>query len=230
MSKSASRFGFVVLLLAILFGTVFLFGHPGRPAGSSANNTIPASNIPTPIEERNQALSARAQAQKQTDLDQNGDLRPLTTPEVVKLSTRIVMAKCSSVDVKELTGGNIFTFTAFEAVELLKGKLDSKNFTLRLYGGRLGNREIHNSSMPQFAVGEEVILSLGSDNLDGYPTIIPQGTFRIALDPESKQRIVVTRAPGLQMFKASDQQPYSATLSVPLDDFLFSLRRLINSK
>ena len=84
--------------------------------------------------------------------------RPLTTPQVVKLSTRIILARCLSVNVRELTGGNIFTFSEFEALQVLKGKITGKNFTLRLYGGRVGNVEIDGSSMPQFAAGEELVL------------------------------------------------------------------------
>jgi hypothetical protein len=225
-----SRSGFLVVLVPIVFAGVFLFARGGRShIGSSSTLEVQAEATPSPTPELNKSLSYQVQSEKQAAVDDGGDLRPLTTPQVVELSTRIIMAKCLTVSVREASGG-IFTFSEFEVLEVLKGKLQGKNLTLRLYGGRLGNIEIDSSSMPQFAAGEEVILSLGSDNLHGYPTIFPQGTFRIALDPQSHQRVVVTRPNGLPMFRAKDKQPYSGSPPIPLEDFLFSLQKLIDDK
>lgn len=226
-----SRLGSFILVVVILVGGMFLFGRAQRPpAESAAVVAVSSENSPSRVVGPSPALSSRLQAEKPGTQDEAGDLRPLTTPQVIKLSTRIIMAKCLSVNVRELTGGNIFTFSEFETLEVLKGKPESTKFTLRLYGGRLGNREIDSSPMPQFVAGEEVILSLGLENLDGYPTIFPQGTFRISFDSERQQRIVISKTNGLSIFSAKDKQPYSATALVPLDDFLFSLRKAIASK
>ena len=231
MAKLGPSLGVSAVLIIVILAGFTLFSKnqpPTASPGSAPTFSAPPPATPSLAKQDSPALSYQTQAAKQAALD-DGDLRPMTTPQVVKLSTRIILARCLGVNVKEVTGGNIFTFSEFETLEVLKGKHVGKNITLRLYGGRIGNVEIENSLMPRFAAGEEVVLALGGDNMDGYPTIFPQGTFRIALDPTSNRRVVVTKPIGLPILRAKDRQPYSTSPEpLPLDDFLFTLRQLIS--
>ncbi|HEX3142999.1 MAG TPA: hypothetical protein VHQ64_03445 [Pyrinomonadaceae bacterium] len=227
MSKFGPRATFAILLVAFVLGGAFLLrGNGKRSATLPAAVSEVSKDAAMPSAGQNGALSYSAQVQKQAAFDQGADLRQLSTPRVLALSSRVVVAKCLRVNVREASGG-IFTFSEFEVIEVLKGKFPDKTFTLRLYGGQLGNIKIDNSSMPQFSADEEVVLCLGADNTEGYPTVYPQGTFRIALEPLTRQRIIVTNPNGLPIFSASDDQPRPGSPPVPLEDFIYSIRKLL---
>lgn len=162
-----------------------------------------------------------------TNQSDSSDLRPLSVPELVKLSSRIVVAKCRNVDVQESRNGNIFTFASFDTLQVLKGHISESGFTLRLLGGRVGNVEVDSPITPKFTTGEEIVLFLGRDNTDGYPTIFPQGVFRIRTEHGSGQKIVSPLPSGLTLFSArNNQQLSSSAQTLSLEDFLFSLSKL----
>jgi hypothetical protein len=178
---------------------------------------------------RGKTVSATTNSNPQENIppsDEVGDVQPLTTQQVFKLSARIVFAKCRNVTVRKEAGGNIFTFSEFDVISVIKGPNDTE-FSLRLLGGRIGDTEISSSNIPSFKVGEEVVLFLGRDNKDGYPTVFPQGVFRVRTNPASNQRVVLPRPNGLQLFNSQDDKPYSTPPDpLPLQDFLVSLRKL----
>jgi hypothetical protein len=158
--------------------------------------------------------------------DEIDDVRPLTTLQVFNLSTRVVLAKCRSVAARKEAGGNIFTFLEFETINTIKGPNDAV-VPLRLLGGRVGDTEVSSASIPSFKTGEEVVLFLGRENRDGYPTLFPQGVFRVRTNPVSKTKVVVPKPTGLRLFNAQDNKPYSTSPDfLPLQDFLLSLRKL----
>jgi len=146
------------------------------------------------------------------DQNETGDLRALTTPKLVELSNRIVLAKCSAVEVREGTGGNIFTFSNFNVLQVIKGSMPTKEFRLRLLGGRIGNIEVDHSGIPQFAAGEEVVLFLGQNNQEGYPTIFPQATFRVRTQPVTGLKIILPNPTDLPLYRAADKQPYASRM------------------
>lgn len=155
------------------------------------------------------------------------ELGSLTTLDEAKLSTRIVLSKCTAVEVRELAGGNIFTFSEFETLRMVKGNLPSTHFTLRLLGGRIGDVEIDAPFTPKFTPGEEVVLFLGPDNVDGYPTISFTGIFKVRTNPVNGKKVVVPTPTGLTLFHTSDNTAYSDSPKLlPLEDFLFSLEKL----
>lgn len=71
------------------------------------------------------------------------------------------------MDVREVAGGNIFTFSEFEVLENVKGNSDKNSFTLRLLGGRVGNVQITSPIDMNFNPGEKYVLFLGVENADG---------------------------------------------------------------
>lgn len=154
-------------------------------------------------------------------------VRDLSTLRVAELSDRIVLAKCRAVDVRELAGGNIFTFSEFEVLENVKGNSDENSFTLRLLGGRVGNVEITSPISRDFNPGEKYVLFLGATNADGYPTIAPQAIFEVRINPVDKNESIVPNPTGLRLHRAKDKQRYSAPPEhLPLEDFLFSLSKV----
>lgn len=162
--------------------------------------------------------------QKNSLQEDGGDVRPLTTKQVFDLSSRVVLAKCRNVTTRR-ENGNIFTFSEFEITSVVKGP-PGDALTLRLLGGRIGNDEVSAANIPSFKTEEEVVLFLGQENKDGYPTIFPQGVFRVRTDPVSQTKVVTPKPSGLQLFNSQGKPYSSAPESLPLEDFLLSLRKL----
>lgn len=192
-----------------------------QPTAGDPSQTLPASHLT-----KASTQPATNRSQDMPPADEIGDVRPLTTPQVFKLSTRVVLAKCRSTAVRKETGGNIFTFLEFEILEVIKGPKDAV-VALRLLGGRIGDTEISSANIPSFKTGEEVVLFLGRENKDGYPTLFPQGVFRVRTTPASETKIVLPKPSGIRLFNARDDKPYSTPPDpLPLQDFLVSLRKL----
>ena len=108
-------------------------------------------------------------------------------------SHQIVMIKCRSSKARMVPnlGDNIFTFTEFDVLKVLKGNNVGDKITLRLAGGRVGNIiDDIEPAMPRFIPGEETVLLLGEKNMDGYPTFIFQ--FRINMDVNKTKKVVIT--------------------------------------
>src|SRR5262249_55075240 len=152
------------------------------------------------------------------------DVVPLTTLQQVQKSARIVLARSKQIEVREGTGGNIFTYTTFQVVETLKGPAAGHEITLRLLGGRIGNVEVSSPVNLTFTVGDRFVLFLGRDNADGYPTIMPQAIY--AVRTFNGAAVIEPRPAGLPLFHAQGGSAYSpAATHVALDDFLFSLKK-----
>lgn len=212
MTSQIRRIAVLAVSVFVLTAS-FFWGANGESRSDRARFLQPPSLTPP-----------QEQTQVQNEPD---DLRPLTTSRVAALSKRIVLAKCIAVNTREAASGNIFTFSTFEALQIIKGNLPAKQFTLRFLGGRIGNVEIDASGVPKFAVGEEVVLFAGRDNQEGYPTIFPQAIFRIRTQSVTGQKIVFKNPTGIQLYRAKDHTRYSSPPeSLPLEDFLYSLTKL----
>lgn len=209
---------FAGLLLVGLAGvTLWLRDYRSSLAVTSMPDQTQAStnpNTPSPGPEQKNSLQ-----------DDGGDVRPLTTKQVFDLSARVVLAKCRSVTTRRANGGNIFTFSEFGITSVIKGP-PGETVTLRLLGGRIGNEEVSADGIPTFRDQEEVVLFLGKENKDGYPTVFPQGVFRVRAEPVTQTKVVVPTPSGLQLFDSQGKPYSSAPESLPLEDFLLSLRKL----
>ena len=228
---------FTALVMLCVLGIALWLGRRQSAKKNSVQpeqtHQQPRAAVPYPSQEVTASPSIRVSTHQASNRNENlpsydevGDVRPLTTLQVFNLSTRVVLAKCRSIEVRQVTGGNIFTFLEFEIIDVIKGPSD-KVLTLRLLGGRVGDTEISSSNIPSFKTGEEVVLFLGRENTDGYPTVFPQGVFRVRTNSTSNTKIVVPRPTGLRLFNAQDDKPYSTPPApLPLQDFLLSLRKL----
>lgn|GEM_PF-2720979 len=151
---------------------------------------------------------------------------PLTTAQVARRSARVVLVKCISVDVREVGSGNIFTFLDFELIQIVKGRLPRATFTLRVFGGRVGDVEITSPVTVKFSPGDKYVLFLGRDNSDGYPTMTPDHLFEVRTSPLDNREVVVPNPTGLELFRAKDGLRYSSSPSLlPLEDLLLSLAK-----
>jgi len=179
-----------------------------------------------PVLQQRLPFAATSCADDRIPREDASDLRTLTTPEAAKLAARVVLAHCRKVTVRQTEAG-IFTFTDFDVVRTLKGSFPKTSLTLRLLGGALHDKVVDAPFMPSFTSGADVVLFLGADNADGFPTIFPQAVFEVVTDPGSGQRIVRPSPTSLTIYRKSDGSAHP-TLPAPvtLEDFLYSLERL----
>jgi hypothetical protein len=62
---------------------------------------------------------------------------------------------------------------------------------LVLPGGRIGDREMRVTGVPDFVVGERVIVFVSQDRSEFVPIVgVSQGTFRVVTDPGSGDQVV----------------------------------------
>lgn len=155
-------------------------------------------------------------------------VRPLTTRQLTESAARVVVARCVSVETRGVPayGGQLFTFSTFETRDRIAGAIGDR-FTLRLFGGRQGDVVVDAPMMPTFTPGEDVLLLLGPDNADGHPVVRIQGVLRIETDARTGAPVVTTPVSGLDIQRATDGAGYAVPPTpVPLDDLVFTLRRL----
>jgi hypothetical protein len=210
------------LILSTLFflSVTFVAATALRREGAQPR-AYAARSQETPAAEQTQQVPRRP-------VGQAGDERKRTTLEVAKLSRRAVLARCRSVDVREGVGGNIFTFYEFDTLTTLKGEEAAGGFTLRIFGGRIGNSEITSGLNTQFVPGQKYVLFLGRENAEGYPTIASQSIFQVRVSPLDKSEVVTPSPTGLPLYNARDGRKYSDTPDLlSLEDFLYSIRKQV---
>lgn len=217
MTKKLFIYGVVLTLLALVAASAL---HPAgvAPRTAGAFHAAPGGQVPAATQPR---------APSRPGLGSVGDERRMTTLEIAKASQRTVLARCESVDVREVEGGNIFTFYEFEVLDVLKGEKGSRDLTLRILGGRIGNRQITPAVNVDFVPGQKYVLFLGATNSAGYPTTAAQSVFQVKTSPLDKSEVVAPLPTGLKLYDAKNGRRYADTPDLlPLEDFLFSVRKL----
>jgi hypothetical protein len=120
---------------------------------------------------------ARATTFKRMDLD-----------ELAATASVIARVRCVAAE-SRWEGGHIWTFTTFEVVETLKGKLQGR-ITVRLVGGKVGHLISTVDGAPRFRSGEDAVLFLEPVQ-HGEMTVVSwaQGTFRIQRDAAGRETV-----------------------------------------
>ena len=159
------------------------------------------------------ALLTAANASQATTLRQMG------LDELTASAAAVARVRCLSVESRWLRG-EIFTFSAFEVLEVLKGSAPAR-ITVRLIGGRAGHLISTVDGVPRFRPGEEAVLFLeptrdGNLGVTGWV----QGTFRIRRDPRSGQETVTQDTSGLSIFNLATRQFRPGGIrNLPLPEF-----------
>lgn len=103
-------------------------------------------------------------------------------PELVARAEQIVVG--TVVDVSEGVDGSgrPATFVTLSDLEVLKGDA-AATVTVRLYGGRVGDRGVYVPDMPRFTVGERNVLFVAGNGRDVCPLVgVWQGRFHVRTD------------------------------------------------
>ena len=122
-------------------------------------------------------------------------LERLTLEEMAARSTAIVRAKALSSTAVSV-GSTIYTRTRFQVLERWKGA-ESAEVEVFTPGGVIGRTAQHYTGVPQFALGQELVLFLwtgrsGRTQVIGYT----QGVFEVARASSSAEPEAVRRTSG----------------------------------
>ena len=152
----------------------------------------------------------------------------ISTPDLARSSTDIVVAKCVSSEAKlDQKTGFIFTYITFEIDESLKGKYGDE-LVLRIVGGTVGNKTMSSPFIPSFKPNEEVVLFLGPKNTDGYPLLksLNKGIIRVTTD-SSGSKIVSSSVSDLPLYNSRTDQRLRGSTKITLDDFIYSIQNVL---
>lgn len=88
-----------------------------------------------------------------------------------------------------------FTFVTFRVDEVLKGKVEGRQLTLRFPGGEVGGEWVVAVGMPEFEAGDEVLLFVRGNGSSSFSPVVgwEQGRLRFAREARSGRRILVDR-------------------------------------
>lgn len=120
---------------------------------------------------------------------------PPEFPELVNGSDYIVRAVVKTVVPEERSGPNgsrlIFSRVELEVTEVVAGKPPSP-IVLKVLGGRIGDREMVITGVPEFIAGEEGVFFIQGNGLQAYPLVrMMYGKYRIEKEATSAREYMV---------------------------------------
>jgi len=158
---------------------------------------------------------------------QSTTLARMSFDELAQKATAIARARC--LDSTTLwRNGEIWTETEFEVLEQNKGTLPGI-LRIALPGGKLAHLQSRVDGVPAFRSGEEAYLFLwtgpnGENSILGWT----QGTFRIALDPQTRLERVTQDSASLPLFDpATHKFRHGGVRNLPLAIFQLKLKRAL---
>jgi hypothetical protein len=157
-------------------------------------------------------------------------LSRLRFEELANQATAVARVRCIGVD-SRWQGGEIWTETRFEVVELSKGLLPGV-FTVRMLGGQIGGLHSRVEGVPTFRAGEEAYVFLWGR--EGEPFRVlgwSQGTFRISRDPRTGVQCVTQDSTAAPIFDPRTRQfRHGGIRNLPVAIFQLKLRKALEEK
>ena len=146
-------------------------------------------------------------------------LARLSLDELAASSDAVARVHCKAAE-SRWENGSIWTVTAFDVVETLKGSLPAK-IEVRLPGGRVGHLTATVDGTPQFAPGTEAIVFLEKSHAGGFTVAgWVEGTFRISRDPRTLAEIVTQDSSAFAVFEATTRTfRAEGVRRMPLEEF-----------
>lgn len=150
-----------------------------------------------------------------------------STEKLTADSELIVSGRIVSIEYlwEDETRRAINTLLTIEAYQYLKGS-GNATVTVRQLGGRIGNFGDEIPGVPQFQLGEEVILFLVSHRGDYWIHSMALGAFRVLTD-DSGQKLVYNNLPEVTVIDPATQQtlPGEAVFGVTiLGEFIAQIK------
>ncbi len=150
--------------------------------------------------------------------------------QLAQESTAVARLRCLSSE-SLWQGGEIWTETRFEVLELEKGLLP-RFITVRMVGGRAGHLHSRVDGVPVFRPGEEVYLFLwGREGQTLSVTGWSQGTFRITRNAQTGAETVTQDSAATPVFDPQTQElRRQGVRNLPLAIFREKLRRTLERR
>ena len=157
-------------------------------------------------------------------------LSRLRFEELANQATAVARLRCLGAE-SRLQGGEIWTETRFEVVELSKGLLPAV-VTVRMLGGSVGNLHSRVEGVPTFQPGEEAYLFLWGH--DGEPFRVlgwSQGTFRITRDARTGTEQVTQDSAAAPLFDPRSRQfRHGGIRNLPVAIFQLKLKKALQQE
>jgi hypothetical protein len=157
-------------------------------------------------------------------------LSRLRFEELARQATAVARVRCIGVEI-HWQGGEIWTETQFEVVELSKGLLPGV-ISVRMLGGQIGNLHSRVEGVPTFRGGEEAYVFLWGH--EGEPFRVlgwSQGTFRISRDPRTGVERVTQDSTAAPIFDPRTRQfRHGGIRNLPVAIFQLKLRKALEEK
>lgn len=132
-------------------------------------------------------------------------LARMDVEELTKTATLVARARCLSI-ASRWEDGLLWTFTTFVVTETWKGPAP-QTLTVRLVGGRVGERRVIVEGVPRFVPGEEVVLFLEPGGKgDWTVTSWAQGTFRVRPATAGETQVLTQDTGGMALFDAATRR------------------------
>jgi hypothetical protein len=157
-------------------------------------------------------------------------LSRLRFEELANQATAVARVRCIGVE-SRWQGGEIWTETRFEVVELNKGLLPGV-ITVRMLGGQVGNLHSRVEGVPAFRAGEEAYVFLWGH--EGEPFRVlgwSQGTFRITRDARTGVERVTQDSAAAPIFDPRTRQfRHGGIRNLPVAIFQLKLHKALEEK
>ena len=129
-------------------------------------------------------------------------LARLSLDQLAGAAEGVARARCAGAE-SRWEYGSIWTYTAFDVVQTIKGDLPA-HFIVRLPGGKVGAFTTSVEGAPRFSAGEEAVVFLERSRAGGYSvTGWAEGTFRIARDANTQREMVTQDSGSIGLFDAA---------------------------
>lgn len=129
-------------------------------------------------------------------------LARLSLDQLAGAADGVARVRCAASE-SRMENGAIWTVTAFDVIETMKGNLPAQ-VVVQLPGGKVGHLTAAVDGTPKFRPGEEAVVFLERTRSGGYSVAgWVEGTFRIARDAASHREIVTQDSSGFAVFDAS---------------------------
>ena len=157
-------------------------------------------------------------------------LSRLRLEELANQATAVGRLRCLEAE-SRFQGGEIWTETRFEVVELNKGQLPVV-VSIRMVGGSVGNLHSRIEGVPTFRSGEEVYVFLWGR--EGEPFRVlgwTQGTFRITRDTHTGVELVTQDSAAAPIFDPRTRQfRHGGIRNLPMTVFQLKLRKALQQE
>ncbi len=132
-------------------------------------------------------------------------LARLSLDQLAAAADAVAQVRCTAAE-SRWENGSIWTVTTFAVAATWKGNVPAQ-VTVRLPGGRVGHLTAAVDGAPKFTPGDEAVVFLERLPTGGFSVAgWVEGTFRIALDPQTRRKTVTQDSSAFAVFDTATRK------------------------